>query len=333
MGFLRWCFTCRQVRWCVLCSAVFALLVGAATIGFMTYPELAKRGCLQFPQDVVPLQIEPAAPDVVRFVALGDTGGLTPRTDRVMAAVRQVCAERGCDFVMLLGDLLYPKGAASFGDPQFEGIVERYYQPLGVPVLSVLGNHDIKHDGRFQLFYSLRNDRWRMPNYSYRFQAGPARLVAANTNCGLLEWSRVADEVAEPFDGQTVVFGHHPIYSNGPHGSAGAVTRWYWEHYLADRVDYLVAAHNHDMEYLTEPGRAVRHVISGAGGRAVGEAPEPEGGPAEADSRFAYFQDGFAYFEVRANRVDVRFYGSDGTELRHIADRRGNDLAPMAVAR
>src|SRR6186997_2584089 len=63
--------------------------------------------------------IDAASPEVttLRFVAMGDTGNGNQQQKKVAAAVRDLCAAEGCDFVLLLGDNIYDKGADSVDDP------------------------------------------------------------------------------------------------------------------------------------------------------------------------------------------------------------------------
>jgi len=57
------------------------------------------------------LTVDPDGGQVVRFVALGDTGKGNPSQYQVGAAIGAHCAKLGCDFVVLLGDNFYQNGA------------------------------------------------------------------------------------------------------------------------------------------------------------------------------------------------------------------------------
>ena len=88
---------------------------GAAGPRAAPVPLVAARSPLDA-ADAGPLAA-PAQPSdagqVVRFVALGDTGHGNADQTRVGDAVGALCAAQGCDFVVLLGDNFYPTGVTS----------------------------------------------------------------------------------------------------------------------------------------------------------------------------------------------------------------------------
>ena len=47
------------------------------------------------------------APKTVKFIAIGDTGKGNADQRRVAIAMRDLCAAKGCDFVLMLGDNIY----------------------------------------------------------------------------------------------------------------------------------------------------------------------------------------------------------------------------------
>ena len=69
-----------------------------------------------------PGQIDAPLPDakppkLVRFITLGDTGKGNADQRRVAVAARDLCAARGCDFALLLGDNIYEEGVETIDDP------------------------------------------------------------------------------------------------------------------------------------------------------------------------------------------------------------------------
>jgi len=117
----------------------------------------------------------------VRFIVTGDTGTGAPRQYMVAWAMEQVCARRGCDFVVGLGDNIYMKGPKSVKDPQFQSKFEQPYADLHMPFFMTIGNHDASGlfagDGGFnarggiEVEYSQYSDKWTMPGRYYRFTA------------------------------------------------------------------------------------------------------------------------------------------------------------------
>jgi tartrate-resistant acid phosphatase type 5 len=205
-----------------------------------------------------PLPDPSTAMDEVRFVALGDmgTGGEDQR--KVADALRAVCQRQGCDFAVGLGDLIYPAGASSPTDPQFDTKFEEPYAGLDVPFWMVLGNHDNGADptgvaspaGGLGLWYSAGNnevayaqrtdratDRWTMPARHYTFGAGPVHFVGLDTNTLLFYGVPVPPDLGAAIQEQEawlpgavaaggpgawrIGLGHHPYVSNSDHGDAG----------------------------------------------------------------------------------------------------------------
>lgn len=298
-------------------ALALALLAGALWLGgwagWRVNDAAERLGCERLPADVVPAAVQPAAPDHVRFAALGDTGTGNAGAHRVAAALRTVCAEAGCDFVAFLGDNVYPDGVSGPDDPLFDSAFESVYAGLTVPVLPVLGNHDVHQPALYEVLHSRDSALWRMPNTEYTFRAGPARFFAINTNCTPLTWWRLEDELGVAAPGWTFVLGHHSLYSAGPHGDANALTRWLWGGAQA-RVDFYLSGHNHLLEHLQREGERTDYVVSGSGGAQPVE-PGTSAGPSAAALRFQHYGPGFAWFDVTPTRVTVHFYDADGTLL------------------
>jgi hypothetical protein len=339
----------RRLFWSGTAVVVLALALGlGGWVGWRLYAEAERKGCVQLPSDVVSLDLRPTAPDRVRFAAIGDAGTGNAVAHQVAEVLRGVCAREGCDFVTMLGDSYYPVGVSGPEDPQFQSSFESVFAGLkgppfadaggrsvggaggvavpaalrpafadrtGIPMLPVLGNHDVKMPGsaRYMVFHSRESDLWRMPNYEYAYRVGPARFFAINTNCPPLTWWRLKDRLEEPFAGWTFVMGHHALYSEGPHGDENWATHWFWDD-LQPKVQFYLAGHNHLLEHLQREGQGTDYVVSGsAGGDKVG--PPDSDDPSAATLRFQNPQPGFAWFDVQAERVTWRFYGTDGQVL------------------
>src|SRR4051812_49371566 len=92
-----------------------------------------------------PLRAEPTGfptSGPVRFVTLGDTGTGGKTQLAVAKAMKKVCAERGCQFALGLGDNIYEFGISGADDPQFREKFEKPYADLNFPFFMALGNHD-----------------------------------------------------------------------------------------------------------------------------------------------------------------------------------------------
>ncbi|MDF1693693.1 MAG: metallophosphoesterase [Zhongshania sp.] len=134
----------------------------------------------------------PAEESVVRMILLGDSGSGSEGAYAVGKAVAKVCAAKGCDLVLGLGDNIYESGVSSALDPQFEEKFELPFAPIDLPFYFVLGNHDNSGffggdgannaKGDFEVDYHYRDSqhpdsprqtsRWKMPSRYYRFTQG-----------------------------------------------------------------------------------------------------------------------------------------------------------------
>jgi tartrate-resistant acid phosphatase type 5 len=206
------------------------------------------------PEDVVE-DIEPVA-KIVRFIAVGDTGTGELGQFQVASAMEEVCASRGCDFAIGLGDNIYESGVDSVDDAQWIDKFEKPYENLDFPFYMTLGNHDNSYfggegtsneKGEFQVDYHYKEDRqsdkWHMPARYYHFSApltdseplvdffsldsNPlASIPDSNANYAQLtykeEQAQWFNETIEPTLGKwKIAFAHHPYLSNGLHGNAG----------------------------------------------------------------------------------------------------------------
>ncbi|WP_455222973.1 metallophosphoesterase, partial [Kaarinaea lacus] len=119
---------------------------------------------------------ETKEPGVVRFVAVVDTGNGNNEQFQVARAIKEKCDQAGCDFILLLGDNIYPAGVSSVDDEQFQSKFELPYAEIDIPFYPVLGNHDYGADGAgleinkffFQVEYSGKSSKWIMPAHFYR---------------------------------------------------------------------------------------------------------------------------------------------------------------------
>ncbi|MGB0652252.1 MAG: metallophosphoesterase [Thermoplasmatota archaeon] len=172
----------------------------------------ALAGCLSDP-DADSEETGPAA--VVRFLVIGDQGTGGEAQYQVAQAMKQVCAERGCDFVIANGDNLYEAGAEDPYDERFEELFERPYEGIDLPFYLTLGNHDNDMSpvhaaagtetggglglwgraGDHEVAYTFRDDRttdrWNMPGRWYHVDLGvpelTVRLVSLDTSAFLVE--------------------------------------------------------------------------------------------------------------------------------------------------
>ncbi len=224
--------------------------------------------------------VPPPAPGVtyVRCLALGDMGTGHP-DQRLVARSMSLYAEReAADFILTLGDNFYEDGVTSVDDPQWKTKFEDVYdaKSLAVPVYASLGNHDHKGNVQAQIDYTRKNPRWRMPAQYYSFSrkldgdatveffaidSTPLHLGSAGIDKQLAWLDKALGESKARWK---IVFGHHPLYSNGEHGSDPPLTARLEPLFVKHKVDVHIAGHDHHLE-MTKPIKGVHYVIAGAG--------------------------------------------------------------------
>ena len=201
------------------------------------------------------LAAHPSKVSSAQFVVFGDAGTGLPAQYAVGEAMAQVCAVRGCEFGIELGDNFYPDGVRGVNDPQFQEKFEKPYAPLDFPIYVALGNHDTggngawNNRGDFQVDYanSGRSAKFRMPARYYRFTVPPkprartapfAEFYALDSSAivatakdrnpnwdpeayGAKQLAWFEDALSKSAATWKIAFAHHAYVSNGEHGNAG----------------------------------------------------------------------------------------------------------------
>ena len=261
----------------------------------------------------------PAAAPPVRFIAVGDTGQGSDIQYEVAAAMRDHCAAEGCDFVVLLGDNLYPDGAKEVDDPIWQSAFEEPYADLDLPFYAVLGNHDyggkilfVDADGYGNQFergpvevaYSQHSDKWRMPATHYTMRHGPVGFIGLDTNSIVWDndehgdqWDWFPGALAEVADAPWVfALGHHPFRSNGPHGNAGDYEllldisvpidhldgdefEEFMDELVCGNVDAYLSGHDHQLQWLDPSLCAGTELVVSGAGGELKDLDDPERNP------------------------------------------------------
>jgi tartrate-resistant acid phosphatase type 5 len=191
----------------------------------------------------------------VRFLVLGDGGTGDAAQMKTAAAMKTVCAEKGCDFALYLGDNIYENGVDGIDDAQFMAKFETPFAELDFPFHVALGNHDYGGNGTnlfsfatpaanvmAQLEYTGHSDKWDLPMPYYTFREGDVQFFVLDSNsvvmpespdipltnkgeplAPLAEQKAWLDAQLASSDARwKIVMAHHPYISNGEHGNAGA---------------------------------------------------------------------------------------------------------------
>jgi len=296
-------------------------LVGLATVFLAaTYPLLGRTRPASTPPPPHGFTLPDGTRHVpaVYFIALGDQGEGGSTQQQVAHLMNDKARNDSLHFVLTLGDNFYPDGVTAIHDPQWKVKFEDMYDLpfLNVPFYASLGNHDHHGNVASQVAYGATNEKWVMPDYFYTFTksiAGQTQIqfFALDTDVIVrggqherqqLEWLRCELEASQAT--WKIVYGHHPVFSYGSHGS---------EKRMIDRVqpllkrfgvDLYVSGHDHDRQFLGPVG-GVHYVVSGTGSksRKVGRGEM---------TRFAGSDLGFAWFRVSSDEIRMEFIDQNG---------------------
>ncbi|MBI2395878.1 MAG: metallophosphoesterase [Deltaproteobacteria bacterium] len=238
-----------------------------------------------------------AAGNVVRFVAIGDTGKGNDGQKQVADAIAAKCAKDGCDFVQLLGDNIYDSGVSSTSDPQWTTKFETPYGGISLPFFAVLGNHDYGGNGagtefgkgQHQVDYTKVSTKWKMPAKHYTRAVKHVDFFGLDTNMMMFSMAGEQKTVVTGWIGGAkgawkIAFGHHPYYSNGPHGNAGDYEGLSWvpvtsgkgvkdffDSTICGKVDVYISGHDHSRQWIKPQCGGKTELIVSGGGAAVTE--------------------------------------------------------------
>jgi hypothetical protein len=200
----------------------------------------------------------------VRFVAFGDSGTGSEAQYRVAAQMKAEYDRHPFYFALMLGDNIYPNGnVRKYGNERFL----LPYKPLldsGVQFKPALGNHDTS--GRF----TRENITFfHMPSPYYDYVVGDMHFYALNTdNFDQTQQLWLKQRLSISKEPWKIVYGHHPVYSSGYHGSSTVLQRDLKPLLEIYGVNLYMSGHDHNYERFA-PKNGVTYVVSGGGGAAV----------------------------------------------------------------
>ena len=288
-------------------------------------------------------------PKLVRFVTFGDAGKGNEDQRRVAIAARDLCAARGCDFALMLGDNIYDSGVETIDSPDWQTKFETPYADLPLTFHVALGNHDygghlvVDLDGlgnefelgQVEVDYSAVSSKWSLPATHYTFTVGHVGFVVLDTNSIMWDDTTYGDQAAwlptalaetAGSDWRFVV-GHHPYRSNGQHGNAGdyavvdfvppvpipALSGSRWKAFADDHLcgvgDVFFSGHDHSRQWLDEPAAL-------CGTELIVNGAGAEFTSVADNGNAAFYQDasepGFMYVVVDGDTFTGEFHDADG---------------------
>ena len=195
----------------------------------------------------------------VRFAVIGDNGdGETGEYDvaKQMAAFHE---KFPFTFVIMLGDNIY----GSERPQDFQKKFELPYKPLldaKVEFHAALGNHDDPNQ-RYYKPFGMDGQRY------YTFEKGDVKFFVLDSNyMDPPQVSWVEKELQSSGSDWKIAYFHHPLYSNGMHGSETDVRTILEPLFVKFGVNAVFSGHEHFYERI-KPQKGIYYFIDGSAGK------------------------------------------------------------------
>jgi predicted phosphodiesterase len=254
---------------------------------------------------------KPAAKEAVTFAIIGDSGTGEAAQFEVARQMKATREKTPFDFVLMLGDNIYPNGEAARFKPCFE---EPYKDLLkdGVKFYAALGNHDLERGTDAALHY----DHFHMDGHRYyHFTKGDNLIEFFALDSSVMTSEQLAwaeDKLKASKAKWKVAFFHHPLYSSArKHGSDERLRQMLEPLFMRYKVDVAFAGHDHVYERI-KPQNGIYYFTEGASGKLRA---------GNIDRRSAIFEAGndaihsFLLVQVEPSQMKVEAIGADGKIL------------------
>ena len=200
-------------------------------------------------------------------------------TKWAVTAVGSAMAAYEPDFVLHLGDVVYPKGLHAHYSSGF-------FRPFGdlirhAPMYVVVGNHDVMNAAGQQVFanFHLPSNDVTGDERCYSFARGPVRIIVLDCNMGLISDHYEADHPTHAFllaelrtatEPWIVVASHYPVRSASRQGNNWELVRLLEPELANAHVSLYLSGHDHCYQRFG-PNAAVPVplVVSGGGGKSL----------------------------------------------------------------
>lgn len=205
----------------------------------------------------------------VRFAVIGDSGRGDQAQHEVARQMIEWRAKFPFDFVVMLGDNIYPPHGPDDYVKKFE---EPYGALLaaGVTFHAAIGNHDqdaelnyAKFNMEGRRYYTFRHNERRIQGL---IGAGVRFFVLDSRSMDPDQLAWLQRELGKSHTDWKICYFHHPIYTSGRYTNGARVLRLALEPVLIEgNVDVVLSGHEHFYERI-QPQHGISYFISGGAG-------------------------------------------------------------------
>ena len=243
----------------------------------------------------------------------------SPTVSRIGSAV----AEARPDFVLHLGDIVYPRGQHA----HYRSGFFRPFAPVlrDSPVFAVLGNHDVMDSGGLQAIANLRPpsalDSRDRRNISFAW--GPVRIIGLDCNSdysgeryelGHPAQVFLSEQLAKCTEPWIVVASHFPMLSASRQGNRAELLKALRPELQHFQVSLYLSGHDHGYQRFGKPPEGGPPlVVSGGGGKDLYEIRKDSHAAAHAAALVSAHH--WCSAEVSGSSLTVRSHGLDGSLL------------------
>jgi 3',5'-cyclic AMP phosphodiesterase CpdA len=222
----------------------------------------ALAGAVALPKGIAARPADPPGP--VRFAVIGDWGHGNAAEAAIADRMFEKHEQKPLDFVLTVGDNIYPDGSLSRVAETFERPFARLIA-AGVPFYAALGNHDLPATADQVAYAPFHMNGQRY----YKLAAGNGTLDVFVLDSNVMDPAQLAwldRELGDSTATWKVATFHHPLYSSGREHGSSTVLRFFLEPILRRHgVDVVFSGHDHIYERVV-PQHGIQYFVTGGGG-------------------------------------------------------------------
>ncbi|WP_371376489.1 metallophosphoesterase [Thalassotalea aquiviva] len=214
----------------------------------------------------------------IHLYVIGDTGTGDDNQRTSAEILEAYHIQYPLDGIIHTGDIFYNDGITGIDDPYIRSRFLGIYSQLAianVPWYWTVGNHD--YEGSINAIVEL-SEKQSQIHFPYRYYQKSiskgeisVNLFAVDTTAFILgaeqldQLAWLNEALAKSQSQTNLIFGHHPIVSNGKHGGSDILKAGLQSLLKSFKVPLYLSGHEHNLEYI-ESSELPNYLISGAGG-------------------------------------------------------------------